>query len=122
MKKPLLCAALVLPLFLSGCVISVGGDGMDGHVYTSSTEEREFNNRQHIADLQLNAHYEAVTRTMGVADFDELIDDGDHLYRILYYRTQRAIEDGMTTKEECTPLVFKDDRLVGWGASALAKI
>lgn len=122
MKKSLLCATLIAPLFLSGCVISVGDDDYDGRRYSSSWEQREYNNRKHISSLEIASHFEDVTRKMGVADFNELISEGEHVYRILYYRTQRTAEDGVTTKDECTPLVFKDNQLIGWGEEALKKI
>ncbi|MFS1703028.1 DUF3192 domain-containing protein [Alteromonas sp. AMM-1] len=120
MKKILLCTALAAPLLLSGCVISVGDD--DGRNYNSSWEQREYNNRKHISKLELDAHYEDVTRSMGVADFNELLRQDGHTYRVLYYRTQRAADDGITTKDECTPLVFEDNRLIGWGEEALRKL
>ncbi|NVK54025.1 MAG: DUF3192 domain-containing protein [Alteromonadaceae bacterium] len=120
MKKLMLCTALVAPLLLSGCVISVGGD--EREQYQSDWEQREYNNRKHIARLELNTHYEDVTRKMGVADFNEMVGGGDSVYRILYYRTQRTEDDGVTTKDECTPLVFKNDRLIGWGDEALRNI
>jgi hypothetical protein len=33
----------------------------------------------------------------------------------LFYRTQRKHSDGETTRDETTPLVFRDNRLIGWG-------
>ena len=94
MKKLMLCTALVAPMLLSGCVISVGGD--DKEHYQASWEQREYNNRKHISNLEVNAHFEDVTRKMGVADFNEMVGEGDHVYRILYYRTQRTEDDGIT--------------------------
>ena len=120
MKKLMLCTALVAPMLLSGCIISVGDD--DREHYQASWEQRESNNRKHISNLEVNAHFEDVTRKMGVADFNEMVGEGDHVYRILYYRTQRTEDDGITTKDECTPLVFKDNRLIGWGEEAVRKI
>jgi hypothetical protein len=101
---------------LSGCVVSVGG-GSDSH-YGADWEDREFNNRKHIANLEKGTSYESVLRKMGVADFNELFEKQDGTYRVLYYRTQKTMGDGITTKDECTPLVFRDGNLVGWGDSA----
>lgn len=117
MKKSLIACALCAPLLLSGCVVSVGGDG-DGYHY-SDWEEREVNNRRHISKLDLNMQLEVVSSRMGMADFDESFQRDGSLYRVLYYRTQRSHGDGITSKDECTPLVFKDNVLVGWGDSAL---
>ncbi|MAI63331.1 MAG: DUF3192 domain-containing protein [Alteromonas sp.] len=116
MKIVLLSAALASTMLLSGCVVSVGG-GSDSH-YGADWEDREFNNRQHIAKLETGVSYEAVLRKMGVADFNELFEKADGTYRVLYYRTQKTMGDGLTTKDECTPLVFKNSKLVGWGDSA----
>jgi len=120
MKHVFLAAALVSPLLLSGCVVSVGGD-KDGY-YSSDWEEREYNNRKHISRLEKDMSYESVVRKMGVADFNELHEKGDGVYRVLFYRTQRTMDDGITTKEECTPLVFLNGMLVGWGDSAYQHI
>ena len=115
MKHAAIALAMLAPLTLSGCVISVGGD--DSH-YSSDWEDREYNNRKHVSQLENNMTHESVVRKMGVADFNELVEKSGHAYRILFYRTQRKMDDGMTTKDECTPLVFKDGMLVGWGDSA----
>jgi outer membrane protein assembly factor BamE (lipoprotein component of BamABCDE complex) len=34
---------------------------------------------------------------------------------VWYYYTETKWSDGMLTRDECTPLFFKDDQLVGWG-------
>jgi hypothetical protein len=38
---------------------------------------------------------------------------------VLLYRTRLVREDGRTTRDETTPLVFVDGELVGWGESAV---
>ncbi|HBL21801.1 MAG TPA: hypothetical protein DDZ29_13305, partial [Alteromonas mediterranea] len=50
MKIVLLSVALASSVLLSGCVVSVGG-GSDSH-YGADWEDREFNNRKHIANLE----------------------------------------------------------------------
>lgn len=120
MKKVLLAIAATAPLLLSGCVVSVGGDG-DSH-YSADWEDREYNNRKHIAKLEQEMSYESVVRKMGVADFNEMHQRDDGTYRVLFYRTQRTKDDGVTTKDECTPLVFRNGSLIGWGDSAYTHI
>jgi len=44
------------------------------------------------------------------------VDDVD--YRVLFYRTQRVAGDGVTRRDETTPLIFADGRLTGWGELA----
>jgi hypothetical protein len=34
---------------------------------------------------------------------------------ILYYYTHRKRFDGKVTKDECTPVVIKNEKLIGWG-------
>lgn len=121
MKHLLLLTALASPFVLSGCVISVSDDGIDGY-HGMDWQDREHNNRNHIAKLELGASYEQVTRKMGIADFNELVNGDNGPVRILYYRTQRTRDDGVTTKDECTPIVFVDGVLTGWGDAALDAI
>lgn len=120
MKKTLIAAALVLPLALSGCVISVDGDGEYSH--HSDWQDREHKNRKHIANLETNTDISSIKSRMGTPDFNESHPKGDDQFQVLYYRTQRMDGDGVTTKDECTPLVFKNGLLIGWGESAYAML
>jgi hypothetical protein len=118
MKKLLTAAALVLPLTLSGCVISFGGEGDGDYSYHSDWQDTERKNRKHIAKLETDTSLSSIKSRMGTPDFSELHRAGDDEIRVLFYRTQRIEGDGVTTKDECTPLVFKNGLLVGWGDSA----
>lgn len=120
MKKALMIAALVVPLTLSGCVISVDGEGDYSH--QSDWDDRETENRREISDLNTDTNISTVKRNMGTADFSELYQRGEDEYQVLFYRTHRAKGDGVTTKDECTPLVFKNGQLFGWGETAFADI
>ena len=112
MKKTLLALITVAPLTfgLTGCVIAVGG-GEDGHSITTDFEDREYSNRKKIAALALNSTLSNATRDMGVADFTETYLDKGQTVNLLYYRTHRLHKDGLTTKDECTKLVFVDNML-----------
>ncbi|MCV2883260.1 DUF3192 domain-containing protein [Aestuariibacter sp. AA17] len=118
MKKLLLAAAVSAPLLLSGCVVSVGGDDDYDSYSHSSWQKKERKNRAHIASLELGMSVESVKNKMGVPDFNEMYNKQDRSVQVLFYRTQRAEGDGATTKDECTPLVFKGGALVGWGERA----
>lgn len=111
MKKSLLALVVVAPLSLSltGCVIAVGGE--DGHSISSSFEDREYENRKKISGIALNTNLTDVTREMGVADFSETYLDNGKTVNVVYYRTHRLHKDGLTTKDECTKLVFVDEKL-----------
>lgn len=122
MKKSVLALIVAAPLTLglTGCVISVDGDDWDGHHV--DWEDREYKNRKIISELALDSDSDQVRARLGVPDFNETFMGGDDQYNVLYYRTQRMHGDGKTTKDECTPLVFKNGMLVGWGESALQRI
>jgi hypothetical protein len=120
MKKALMIAALVVPLTLTGCVISVDGEGDYSH--HADWDDRESENRREISDLNTGINIAAVKRNMGTADFNELYKRGEDEYQVLFYRTHRTKGDGVTTKDECTPLVFKNGVLHGWGETAFADI
>lgn len=104
-------------LLLSGCVISVDDDNYsDGRNSWSQIEE---DNRESISELSMGNSLNSVRRKMGVPDFDELMVKNNEEHRVLYYRTQRNRGDGATTKDECTPILFINGELVGFGESAL---
>ena len=41
------------------------------------------------------------------------------LYEILFYYTDLNNRDGLITEDELTPIVIEDDKLIGWGDTAL---
>ena len=61
----------------------------------------------------------SVVADLGDPDFTDAFARGDSEYVVLRYRTQRVKGDGITTRDETTPLVFVDGNLVGWGESAI---
>ncbi len=120
-KKMLISIALLS--FLSGCII-VDGDGDWEGRWDDKSDWKEIQNKNmsHINNLSLGMDRTAVTNLMGAPTFSEAFqaDDGSN-YSILFYRTHRAKGDGKTTKDETTPLVFKNDKLIGWGNDALLR-
>jgi hypothetical protein len=78
---------------------------------SGSFEDKEFENRKKIANIQLNTTFSDVAREMGVADFNESYLDDGKAVKVVYYRTQRLHKDGLTTKDECTKLVFVNNSL-----------
>ncbi|MGJ8682837.1 DUF3192 domain-containing protein [Paraglaciecola sp.] len=120
MRKILTLSLLGLSLGLSGCVISIGGES--AHSYQSDWKNKEHKNRKLIAKLTADVTYESVVNRFGIADFNEFYKVDASTYQVLYYRTQKVDADGITSKEECTPLVFKDGYLHGWGDDAFSMI
>lgn len=122
MKNKTLTVALVGTLLLSGCVIAIDDD--DDYVSSSggSWAQLEEENREKISQLGIGSSINSVRSTMGTPDFDELLVKDDQEYRILFYRTQRVKGDGATTKDECTPIIFVNGELKGFGHTALNAI
>lgn len=106
--------ALAIPS-LSGCVIAVGDVKSDRE---SDWQETERENRDAIAQLEPGMTIGTIRSRLGTPEFSESLgfEDGD--YQVLFYRTQRRESDGMTTRDETTPLIFRDGLLVEWGAAA----
>lgn len=124
MKKSLLAAALIAP-FLTGCVIAVSDGEADSHwdgKNSSSWKTKNKNNRDAISELKMHSSYQSVLTQLKTPNFTELLKKDNDVYQVLFYATHSKHSDGKTTKDECTPLVFKNDKLVGIGESALAMI
>ena len=110
-------AAILLTVSLSGCIVVGGGDwDNDRH---ADWREHQRENLSIINQLELNDSRQSVLEQLGAPDFSEAFSKKDDSYRVLFYRTQHQHSDGETTKDETTPLVFKNDRLIGWGQDAL---
>jgi hypothetical protein len=121
MKKLLLMTAMTAP-FLTGCVIAVSDGEAETHWSgsNSSSWQKEYkSNRETIANLTLDSAYQAVLSQLKTPSFTELLKKGDDVYQVLYYPTHSLHSDGKKTKDECTPLVFKNEKLMGIGESAL---
>jgi hypothetical protein len=122
-KALLLTSFFAGTLLLSGCVISIDGDHEEGYNASSGAnwQKYEAKNRQFIADLSLGVSKMSVVDKLRAADFNEMISSNGDAVQVLYYRTQRVDDDGITTKNECTPLVFVNNELKGWGELSLSK-
>lgn len=103
---------------LSGCVVVNGEPGW----YSSDWEDEQQENREIISSLEIGMEREQVVSRLGTPNFSEAFtQDGDE-FRVLFFRTQRRHSDGETTRDETTPLVFRNDALIGWGNEVLASI
>lgn len=125
MKSTLKAALLVIPMSLSltGCII-VNSDEVDPSNWSSSSdwEETQRVNKRKIAQLELGASYDSVKSTMGTPDLNEGFEDNGESVQVLFYRTRHKHSDSQTTKDECTPLIFKNGKLVGFGHKAYEKL
>lgn len=113
MRSPLrMAVAAVLLGTLSACVY-IDGERVDSSDWRD--EQRE--NRVGISDLAIGMERAQVVAKLGApADSEAFTREGEEV-RVLFYRTQHKRSDGETTRDETTPLVFENDRLVGWGSS-----
>jgi len=108
--------AAALAVTLSGCVVAVGGD----HDFDddSSWKKTQRYNQEQVNKLVLEMSAEDIRTLMGKPDFSESFNKDGETVQVLFYRTHHDKSDGKTTKEECTPLIFKQNKLVGWGDKA----
>ncbi|WP_440873800.1 DUF3192 domain-containing protein [Thalassotalea sp. PLHSN55] len=82
-------------------------------------EDRETYNRQFIGKLKVDQFtFEQAIEQLGSPDITEAKKRNDTYYQVMFYRTQHMKSDGITTQDECTPLVFENGELTGIGSSA----
>ena len=113
----LLAAIITVPL--SGCVIAINNDDWESE--HGDWESQQKRNVRNIKQLELGRSQSAVEAEFGEPDLVESFSRDGADYKVLFYRTQRVKQDGLTTRDETTPLVFHDGMLVGWGESAIDK-
>ena len=117
--KPVLQIGLValLALTSTGCVY-INGERV-GH---DDWREEQRVNREAISQLAIGTPRSDVVRKLGTPSDSEAVNrDGEEL-RVLFYRTRHKHSDGRTTRDETTPLIFKDDVLIGWGDAVYADL
>ncbi|MDR7122777.1 DUF3192 domain-containing protein [Rheinheimera soli] len=107
---------------LSGCVVAIGGKDENSSSNNSSWKKAQKLNNQVISQLNLGTALDSVRGQLGTPDFSESFREGDNETVVLFYRTHHQHSDGETTKDECTPLVFKNAVLTGWGEKAYRQL
>ncbi|WP_100642221.1 DUF3192 domain-containing protein [Alteromonas facilis] len=78
-------------------------------------EDREQYNKVQIAKLNLGTSKKEILALLGSPDITEAKKTRDGMMQVMFYRTQHMKSDGITTQNECTPLLFEDDILIAWG-------
>ena len=111
-------AAAVVATTLSGCIIVDGEpDWIDDNWQRVQRE-----NLAAISNLDIGMQRSVVEGRLGNPnDSEAFVREADE-YRVLYYRTRHRHSDGETSRDETTPLVFRNDELIGWGDSVLASV
>jgi outer membrane protein assembly factor BamE (lipoprotein component of BamABCDE complex) len=73
-------------------------------------------NNLNLSSLEMGMTREEVVTIMGRPDLSEAYQSlAGKPVIVFYYYTLRKREDGRMTREECTPVIFDDDGVVGWG-------
>lgn len=111
------CLVALLVFSAAGCVY------IDGeYVNRDDWREAEQDNRQFISQLDVGMQRSDVLAKLGTpADSEAFSHDGEQV-RVLFYRTQWKHGDGETSRDETTPLVFKNDMLIGWGETVYLSV
>lgn len=119
MKNTSALSGLVLAALLTGCVVHVNDDS--GYAGEDWRARQEYN-RDVIAHLEIGQTRSEVEERLGRPDFTEAYTHEGSEYLILHYRTQHRKGDGETTRDETTPLVFRDGHLEGWGDTVYQRV
>lgn len=82
---------------------------------------REAFNAKYIQSLahQPEVMQQQVIDRLGGPDITRAYRKDGIVHQLLYYRTHRAIADGITTEDECTALLFINRQLVAIGNEAI---
>ena len=78
-------------------------------------KDREEYNRVKISKLKLGLQKTKIIELLGSPDITEAKRINGKEFQVMFYRTQHMQADGITTQNECTPLLFEDNELVAWG-------
>ena len=78
-------------------------------------KDREEFNKVQIGKLDLGLSRQQIITLLGSPDISEAKKNGDKKIQVMFYRTQHMESDGITTLDECTPLLFENDTLIAWG-------
>ncbi|MFD2176881.1 DUF3192 domain-containing protein [Veronia pacifica] len=113
----------LLSLTLQGCVVNLGNDEHGPGWSSSSSHEAQWQEtRNKIADLNVGSSYSDVKNKLGDSSFSEAFTLNNMQYKVLFYRTHFVKGDGHDTKDECTPVIFADGKLLGWGDEILSQV
>ncbi len=99
----------------SGCVLVVADGEVVRDGKRNSVLEQQKYNQVAVPKIALGTSIDAVRDDLGEPHFAEAFSGEDGEYRVLFYRTHRTHQDGDTTRDETTPVVFRDGAVVGIG-------
>ncbi|MCL1057019.1 DUF3192 domain-containing protein [Shewanella gelidimarina] len=111
-KVPVIIGSIFVAYIAFVAVIMVSYDPTPDEM---DWEDRQAYNRAKMTEITIGQSIAEVKSIFGKADFSEAKISNEQNLQILFYRTQHKESDGETTKDECTPLLFKQGQLVAWG-------
>jgi hypothetical protein len=86
-------------------------------------EVEDAKNAYNLKRLEPGMSREDVYAVMGMPDLYDMYETVDRNYvAVFYYYTRTQINDGAAAKNECTPVVIRNGKLVGWGYPYLEKL
>lgn len=110
---------IIIALAIYGIFVVLVMNFYDDNPSNMKWEDREDYNRHFISKVQLNKFmFEDALKDLGSPDITEAKRIGDDNYQVMFYRTHHMKSDGITTQEECTPLLFKNNVLMATGKTA----
>jgi len=92
-------------------------------VYEPTVDEMDWEDRQayingKLTEISIGQSITQIKSMMGKADFSEAKMVNESTLQVLFYRTHHKKSDGETTRDECTPLLFRDQKLIAWGEAS----
>ncbi len=117
-KKFFLIMVAGIALYV-GIAFSVMRFYKDDPSYMDIADRQKFN-LKYLATLDADQKVERTTVIdhLGAPDITEAKRLNGAVYQVMFYRTRKIREDNITTKDECTPLLFQNGLLIAWGNDA----
>lgn len=81
-------------------------------------EDRQEFNQVQISKIELGQTKHAVLTLLGSPDITEAKRLNGSILQVMFYRTHHLTADGITTEDECTPMLFENDILIAKGSHA----
>ncbi|WP_158967046.1 DUF3192 domain-containing protein [Paraglaciecola sp. L3A3] len=81
-------------------------------------KDRQEYNQIQISKIELGTTKKMILELLGSPDITEAKRANNTQWQIMFYRTRYIEDDGMTTQDECTPLLFENNKLVALGNQA----
>ena len=94
----------------------------DDPAHMDLADRQEYNLR-YVATLKVENKTQRadVIYYLGSPDITEAKEVEDAIYQVMFYRTRKIRGDGITTKDECTPMLFVNGLLIAWGKDAYSQ-